>query len=353
MEGVKMKKRIIAMGIFLTMALFVVGCSQPAKVEEDTKKEAPAEDTEDVAEDAEADVAVEDTDWPKRPVEFVVGANPGGGIDTAARLMAKYLEKELDATIPVSNISGGAGSVASRQVKDARPDGYTALVCHDALLSNKIGGTTEFDYDAFDAGGIGLQVFSTAIISKEYDTFEELMEAAEQNPGQIKFGTEIATNDTAVIGMIENDLDLQFQVVDTGAVSDQIAAMMGDHIDFMKAPVGLVKDYVTSGDFKILAFFNEERNEDYPDIPTMRELGHDFVVDKFYFAGFPLGTDPAIIAKFSTALKNVVEDPEFIAEAKSIDYDASYISPEDCPEYFERCKTRMVEYQKLIDEREY
>lgn len=348
-----MKKKIAVVGMALAILFSMAACSQTdaSKPSNDNQEkvtsEAPAEKPADTPAE-EVDIA-----WPERPIQFVVGANPGGGIDTAARLMAKHLKEELDSTIAISNIAGGAGSVAARQVKDSKADGYTALVCHDALLSNKISGTTEFDYDGFAAGGVGLQVFSTALLSKEYTTFQELVEAAKKDVGKIKFGTEIATNDTAVISMIEDEMDVQFQIVDTGAVSDQTAAMMGQHIDFMKAPVGLVKDYVESGEFHVLAFFNEERNEDYPEIPTMKELGIDFIVDKFYFVGFPLGTDDAIISKFSTALKKVVESPAFIEEAKAIDYDAAYISPEDIPEYFEKAKTRMVEYQALIDERAY
>lgn len=338
-----MKKRIV---IFMAFALLLTACSSNSEPPQTTANQTAGQETSGNPEAA-------DIKWPERPIQFVVGANPGGGIDTAARLMAKYLEAELGQTIVVSNIAGGAGSVAARQVKDAQSDGYTALVCHDALLTNRIAETTEFDYDGFASGGVGLKVFSTAFLSKDYTTFEELVEAAKENPGKVRFGTEIATNDTAVIAMMENELDIQIQIVDNGAVSDQIGAMMGGHIDFMKAPVGLVSDYVESGDFHILGFFNEERLSSYPDIPTMKELGIDFVVDKFYYVGFPLGTDQAIIDKFSSALKQVTENPDYIAEAEGIDYSSAYVAPEDIPEYFEKCKERFIKYQELIDNRIY
>ncbi len=292
-----------------------------------------------------------ETDWPKQPIQIYVGANPGGGIDTAARLMGKYLDTELNATFVVSNMAGGAGSIAARQVKDARPDGYTMLVCHEALLTNKISEITEFDYDAFAAGGLCLKVYSTCMLSRKYKSFDEVLNAAQANPGRVRFGTEIATNDTAIIAMIEEEKNVQFQIIDVGAIPDQIAAMMGDHIDFMKAPVGLAKDYVASGEFHILGFFNEERNEKYPDVPTMKEQGIDFVVDKFFFCGFPLQTDPAIIEKFTAALERVSKNPEFIKEAENIEYAVDYMRPEELPEYFERCKIRMQEYQDLLDNR--
>lgn len=351
------------MAILLSAAMtagLLAGCSgqkdaqmQPKQETEAAKEEkaeaattaAGAQSGERQAETARA----AETDWPKNPVQIIVGANAGGGIDTAARLIAKYMEKELGQPFVVSNVSGGAGSIAATQVKDSKPDGYTMLVCHEALLTNKISGVTEFDYDAFASGGIPFKVYTTCLLSKKYTTFDELIQAARDNPGTVKFGTELATNDTAIIAMMEDKFDVQYQLVDAGAVSDQIAAMMGDHIDFMKAPVGLVKDYVTSGDFHLLAFFNEQRNPDYPEIPTMQELGVDFVVDKFFFCGFPKDTDPAVIARFSEALKRVCENPDFQADAANVQYAVEYVAPEDTAAYFEQCKVRLQEYQDILD----
>ena len=295
--------------------------------------------------------AAAETDWPGRPIQIIVGANPGGGIDTAARLMGKYLEEELGATIVVSNVAGGAGSIAARQVKDSRPDGYTMLVCHEAILTNKISNITEFDYDSFELGGIALKVYTTCLLSRKYKTFDELLDAAERDPGRVRFGTEIATNDPAIIYMIEDEFDVSIQIIDSGAVSDQIALMMGDHIDFMKAPVGLASDYIATGEFHILGFFNEERYEKYPDVPTMRELGIDFIVDKFFLCAFPPGTNQAIIDKFNNALRVVSEKPGFIADADNVDYTVEFVPLEEIAPYFEDCKVRLAEYQEIIENR--
>jgi len=352
-----MKKNAIGMILSIAMAsTMLAGCSggqqKPAETAAPQTTAAAAETTAaaDTTEAAtEAAAAAAETDWPKNPVQIIVGANAGGGIDTAARLIGKYMEQELGQPFVVSNVSGGAGSIAANQVKDAKPDGYTMLVCHEALLTNKISGVTEFDYDAFASGGIPFKVYTTCLLSKNYESFDELIEATRNAPGAIKFGTELATNDTAIIAMMEDEFDVQYQLVDAGAVSDQIAAMMGDHIDFMKAPVGLVKDYVASGDFHLLAFFNDERNADYPDVPTMKELGVDFVVDKFFFCGFPKDTDPAITQKFTEALKRVCENPDFQADAENVQYAVEYVAPEDTAPYFETCKTRLQEYQDILD----
>lgn len=309
---------------------------------------ASAPDSGKQGEAAQGPAASGDIGWPENPVQIIVGANAGGGIDTAARLIAKYMEKYLGQSFVVTNTTGGAGSIAANEVKNAKPDGYTFLVAHEAILTNKISGITDFDYDAFDCGGIPFQVYTTCLLSKQYSSVQELVDAAKSSPGTVKFGTELATNDTAVIAMMEEQYGVSFQLVDAGAVSDQIASMMGGHIDFMKAPVGLAKDYVATGDFHILAFFNEEHNPDYPDVPTMKEEGVDFVADKFFGCFFPKGTDPAILEKFSATLEAICQDPDFKKDAADVMYAVDYIAPADMPAYFENCKTRLVEYQDLL-----
>ena len=298
------------------------------------------------AESSGADAAA---NWPNQPVQVIVGANAGGGIDTAARLMCKYFTEYFGQSFVVTNMKGGAGSIASNYVRSQKADGYTFQVAHEAILTNKIAGTTDFDYDGFTLGGIPFKVYTTCLLSKDYSSVEELVAAAKANPGKIKFGTELATNDTAIIAMMEEVYGVKFQLVDSGAVSDQIGSMMGGHIDFMKAPIGNVKDYVASGDFHVLAFFNEERNADYPEVPTMAELGVDFVVDKYFGCFFTPGVDPAIIAKFTAAMQEICKNPDFQAEAAALYYTVDYVDPADEPAYFEDCKTRLVEYQKLLE----
>ena len=299
--------------------------------------------------DSEARVQEEANKWPKSPIQIFVGANAGGGIDTAARLMGKYLEKELGVSMVVTNMSGGAGSIAATNVKDSKADGYTMLVCHEALLSNKIAGITDFDHDAF-TGAVGLKVYTTCLLSRDYETFDELVAAAKAKPGTVKFGTEAATNDTHIIAMMEQNLGTKIQVVDSGAIPNQVASMMGGHIDFMKAPLGLVRDYVRTGEFNLLGFFNEERHPDYPDVPTLAEKNVPFFVDKFYFAGFPKDTPSQIVDKFAAALEKVTSDPAFIEEAARIDYTAEFVAPKDIDPYFNDVINRLKGYQKIYDE---
>ena len=137
-----MRKRIGCLILSLGMLLSLGACggssssgsASTTAAATEAAATAAAEKEEEKTEAAGAEAAAtEDIAWPENPVQIVVGANAGGGIDTAARLIAKYMEKYLGQSFVVTNTSGGAGSIAANDVKNAKADGYTFLVAHEAI----------------------------------------------------------------------------------------------------------------------------------------------------------------------------------------------------------------------------
>ncbi len=334
-------KKITAIFMALLMIFAFTACTAgETATSEPAAESAATQDTAEDTADTEETAMAEDIAWPEKPIQILVGYNAGGGVDTAARLFAKHLEPELDTTIVVTNISGGGGTIASRQAKDSDADGYTMFFTHEALQTSKLAGTVDYDHNEFENASVNMKVYTVGLYSQKYATMDELVAAAEANPGTIKFGVDMGTSEWAVVAAMEEHFGVQFQMVDAGAVSDQIPSVLGEHIDFMKAPVGLVKDYVTEGDFNILAFTSEERVESYPDVPTLNELGLEYVTQKYYGSFFPEGTDPAIVAKFDAAVKAVSENPEFIAEANALDITVDYLALDEIDPYFDECMSR-------------
>src|SRR4029077_12806580 len=66
--------------------------------------------------------------WPTRPIVLLVGAGPGGSMDTIGRTFAEVVSKQLGQPIVVENRPGGGGVVAAVAVSKAAPDGYTIAI---------------------------------------------------------------------------------------------------------------------------------------------------------------------------------------------------------------------------------
>jgi tripartite-type tricarboxylate transporter receptor subunit TctC len=66
-------------------------------------------------------------DYPRRPITFIVGFAPGGGIDTFARVVAQELTEQAGFAVVIENRAGAASNIAAKAVAAAAPDGYTLL----------------------------------------------------------------------------------------------------------------------------------------------------------------------------------------------------------------------------------
>mgnify|MGYP001048064346 CR=1 FL=1 len=259
--------------------------------------------------------------YPSKAIQFIVPAGAGGGTDLSARLLGKYLEKELGVPIVVTNVKGAGGSLGTRQAKDAQPDGYTLSYYNEGTILNKLTGVAEYGMEAFELAGVPLIVDATVLCtSKKIKSFNECIAEAQKNPGKLRVGVETGTYTPLMFTLIQNQKGIKYQLVDTGSLNDSIASLMGGHVDMIQSPLGIVKDYISSGEFNAVAVLSEKRTDFAPEIPTLKELGVDFVLPKYYYLGFPKGTPVEIQEKFRAALKKVVLNPDFKKEATAMNF---------------------------------
>ena len=108
-----------------------------------------------------------------------------------------------------------------------------------------------------------------------------------------------------------------------------VVAIMGAHVDAvnLSPPEGVPQ--LAAGELRCLAAFSEERMKDFPDIPTAKEQGVDFVLGQWRGLAVPKGTDPARIKVLHDAFKATMEDPDLQTLAKKAGIMREYKSTED------------------------
>lgn len=259
-------------------------------------------------------------DYPTKPVQFVICANPGGDSDTNARLLADYLTRIIGQPVVIVNMAGGGGSTGSRDVKDSTPDGYKGLFYHTTLTLNRVMDITDyFISEAFEIVSVPIVDNTTGWFvnaDSPYKTLQDLVDAAKANPGTVTFATEIGASTHIAALAVEEETGAKFNCVDVGTASNKMTALLGKQVDVTSFQLGLVKDYVEAGKFRCLGLLAEERDSIYNDIPTFKEQGVNVVIPRLFFMAFPKGTPNEILDFWKDTMEELCKDPKFVADFK-------------------------------------
>jgi Uncharacterized protein conserved in bacteria len=291
--------------------------------------------------------------WPRRSVEFVVTASAGGDTDFNARTIGKYFRDIAGASLVVTNMPGGGGSIATSNIKNARPDGSKGLFCHTGqLIVNEVSGLIDYSFEDFAISCIaGMNTSYVFVASKEsgITSLTDLVEKAKANPNTIIFGTEMG-GFTHLQGLrLAKESGIDLKMVDTGSTSEKVTSLLAGRIDFAAVSYGSVQDYQQTGDLIILAQGGAERNHLLGDIPTIMEQGIPFAMEFPYVVSFPKGTSPEIVQRMSAIVKQITELPQYAKDLEDgYKQTVAYHDTEDAIEYLKKVRDDFMQYKELL-----
>lgn len=296
-------------------------------------------------------VGVSAEDYPTKPIQVIVPAGAGGDTDLNCRIVGKYLEKELGQPIVVVNVAGAGGTLGSRKVKESPADGYTALFYHPSMFLNKIMGLVDYGFSDFENAGIEVMDNTNIFVvnaSSPYKNLQDIIKAAKANPGKVKFATETGGFTHLQILAFQSETGTQFNIVDVGGAANKTVALLGRQVDMIGISYGIIKDYVTSGKFRVLGVMSDQRNPLISQVPTFKEQGVNISFPKFNFYLFPKGTPQAVVARFSAALAKIAQDPALKSELNKVMVDPVYMAPAQANAFMSEQEANYMRYKDLI-----
>lgn len=339
-----MKKRHIALTLAMTliMGLFA-GCSGASNTSNKSGTETKSE----------ANTGV---NWPTEPVQVIVPAGAGGDTDFNARTFAQYFEKITGQPMIVTNVNGGGGSIATSQVKDAKPDGNTILFGHTGqLIVNEVAGLIDYSFNDFDIACIPAVDKGAVLVAGKKSgikSLDDLVKKSKANPGSVIYGTEFGGYSHLQGLMLQKLAGIQMKFVDSGSASDKITGLLGGRIDLGAITYGSVQDYQKTGDMSIVAQFNENRNEMLGDIPTVKEGGVDFVMEKPYIIAFPKGTNSEIIKKMNAVAEQITKEAEYAQKLKDgFKQPVTFYNTEDAIKLLTETREDYMQYKDLLQQK--
>ena len=211
-----------------------------------------------------------------------------------------------------------SGDVGWSKIADAEPDGYTLGHTPTATLISGIANGKNYTMEGLDI--VCSTMIDPGIIcvasGSQYNTLQELIEAAKANPGSVSIGvTSVTASEGLAVKQLETAAGCQFNIVPFEGTSAVMTAVSGNHCDALCLNVGDVKTFVDDGSLKVLATGDTTRSEYYPDVPTYQECGYDVIQSNCRAIGGPKGIDPAILQYLSNCFCVAAQQEDVKAKA--------------------------------------
>jgi tripartite-type tricarboxylate transporter receptor subunit TctC len=272
--------------------------------------------------------------YPKGPINLVIPYAPGDATDLAARPMADELSKLLKVPVLVINRPGAGGVLGTDAVVKAPKDGYTLLYTTNATLSfRRVIEPATTPYDAFkDLVPLGLATRGPNVLAvrsdQPYRNLAELLEFAKKNPGKVRFGTAGAgTVGDFTIANVNALTGAGIVMVPFKGASPAVTDVLGGHIEGVALALGVMSSHMKSGALKGIAI--SSRFPDFPDIPTLAELGYRPNIFGLWFGFFaPAGVPSEVTGVLVPAIEKVAKDPGIAARLLPRGLVQEYASPE-------------------------
>jgi len=276
------------------------------------------------------------TSWPDKAVKVVVPYAPGGATDAVARPWCEELSKAFGQQFVIENRGGASGMIGAEAVAKSPPDGYTLIMTPNAVLS-VVPLLRKTTYDALTSftpiGRTGDVTNGFAIHpSLGIKTFQEMVDYAKKNPGKLIYGSSgVGTANHLRLEAIKYRLGLDILHVPYRGGADVLNDLLPGVVHMQNEPVTL--PHVKSGKLILLNINGPVRNPDFPDIPTLTELGVKDADVPIWFSFFgPAGLPKDIVAKMNAKMIEIAQRDDMKARMWAVNAIVPIQTPEQMTE---------------------
>jgi len=254
--------------------------------------------------------------YPERPVILLVGFAPGGSMDLSARALARSVEKILGQPVVIENKPGATGAMALAAMLAQPADGYTLCATPSSVLI-RVSQMQHLPFKPFSSfkpiAGFAAPLLGIVVKGDSpWSSLKDLVKAARTNPGKIKYATTgVGSTTHAAVDEIAAREHVQMIHVPYKGSIEALTSLLGGHVDFASLTSELAPS-VKSGQTRLLATMGEKRSQKFPQAPTMKEAGYDFVNDAVFSIVGPSNLAPAAAARLEAAFAVAVQNREYL-----------------------------------------
>ena len=274
-------------------------------------------------------------DYPSRVVRLIVPFPPGGPTDVIARIVANSTSPLLGQTIVVENRPGGAaGTVGTRAVVSADPDGYTLLLSIAGSLTIAPA-LYKLDYDPIrDLTPIAIVEQSPEILTVNPampNSLSEFIAYAKSNPGKINLSSPGTGTLPHVLGeLLQLVGNIKLTHVPYRGAGPAITDLLAGQVQAMFNHPSVVMAHLESGKLRALAVSSDRQFPQFPEVPTFIEKGYpQLTATEWLGLLAPAGTPELVIQKLNAAVNQAMQTPAARASLRKLSVEAKAVTPQE------------------------
>jgi tripartite-type tricarboxylate transporter receptor subunit TctC len=257
------------------------------------------------------------SEYPTKPITFIVPYGPGGGADSRSRQIGQQLSILLKTPVIVENKAGAGGNIGTDYIAKAPPDGYTIGMGNFAPLAvNKaLFKSLRYDPEKDLAPIILIERGPLVLVvqpNSSYYSINDVIKDAKAKPGKLTFASGgIGGSHQLSAELFEQSANIEMIHVPYKSGAAALTDLMGGSVNMMFDQMYSAMPSIKAGKLRPIAITSKTRSPLLRDIPSFTELGFpQIVVNNWQGLIAPKGTPKVIIDKLNLAVNQILKDPQ-------------------------------------------
>ena len=288
--------------------------------------------------------------YPDRPARYIIPFAPGGESDIAARLQQAVWRKKFSQELVIESKPGAGGALAWSQLNQFPGDGYTIMGTNlPHIVLQPLEGNVQYKTEDITNAHFFNYTPDGIVVRNEspFKTYQDVIAAAKAKPGTLNFagsGTNSANH--AALARLNDAAGVKTTYVAFKGTGDLIASLLGGHVDGAMSYSSLA--LAQKSKTRLLAVATPQRLSYFPDVPTFRELGIDWVDGAYRGVGVPKSTPEDLRRQISGCFSEIGKDAEYRRKMTEQGLEIVDITYDKMPAFLEERKKAYLAAAKLL-----
>jgi tripartite-type tricarboxylate transporter receptor subunit TctC len=280
-------------------------------------------------------------DWPARPVRVVVPYAAGGQSDVVARVFADSLSQAFGQQFFIENQTGAGGAIAAKNVARAEADGHTLMITGMGThvlapaMNKNIGfdPVAEFTHIAYIGGSPNAFVVHPATGVKTFDQFMTFVKNAKDGVEYVSPG--VGSGGNSVAEYFASKAGVKLVHVPYRGGGTAMGDLIAGHTKMGSLTWATAREQVRSGTVVPIAISSAERLPDFPNIPTLKELGYPDIVSTTWLAlSGPPGLPKDVVERLNREVNKALEKPQVRKHLEQDAFEIKAMTPAEVTQLF-------------------